>query len=220
MFQYGLGERNLPPEPLCFHKILPELQMTLSMTRLPIFLAAVGFLSACGDSAPEPVAPQEAVVEAPVEETPEVHADAEDHDHAESAAGGTAHVHGVADLALTREGNRFEAELISPLANFGLSEADGVFTDVVTAELSGLIELAGGECTPAVPHAEVDTSSGHTDGHVHATWTCANPNGVTALRFAGFTAFPSFETINAVYITDTTQKAGELTPSAPELSLK
>lgn len=198
----------------------------MSLTRLSLLLAAAGFLSACGGSAPEPVAPPEAAVAAPAPETPDEvagddHADEDHHDHeGEEAAGGTAHVHGLADLALTRDGNRFEAELISPLANFGLSEADGKFTDVVIAELSGLIELAGGDCTAAVPEAEVDTSSGHTDGHVHATWTCANPDRVTALRFAGFAAFPSFETVSAVYVTDTAQKAGDLTPSAPELSLK
>jgi len=226
MFQYALGERNLPPDPLCFHKILPELKMTLSVTRLSLFLAAASLLSACGGSAPEPVAPPQPAVEAPVAETPaeEAHDDhsaEHDHDHEdEETAGGTAHVHGLADLALTRDGNRFEAELISPLANFGLSEADGKFTDAVTAELSGLIELVGGDCTPAAPHAEVDTSSGHTDGHVHATWTCGSPDRVTALRFAGFTAFSGFESVSAVYITDTAQKAGNLTPSAPELSLK
>lgn len=230
MFQYDLGERNLPPKSLCFHKILPEppmtLPMTLSVTRLSLLLAAAGFVSACGGSAPEPVAPPESVVEAPAAETPveeahDDHAGEDHHDHeGEETAGGTAHVHGLADLALTRDGNAFEAELISPLANFGLSEADGKFTDVVTAELSGLIELVGGDCAAAVPEAEVDTSSGHTDGHVHAKWTCANPDRVTALRFAGFAAFPGFESVSAVYITDAAQKAGDLTPSAPELSLK
>jgi len=199
--------------------------MTLPPVRLTMTLLALGLLAACGRSEPvQPVAPPEAGAPEPVAETREDPAKTETQDHAhdqdEESAGGTAHVHGAADLALSREGAAFEAELISPLANFGLSEADGVFTDVVTAELSGLIELVGGDCTPAVPHPEVDTSSGHTDGHIHATWTCADPDRVTALRFAGFTAFPSFETVNAVYITDTAQKAGELTPSAPELSLK
>ncbi|MEX1251653.1 MAG: DUF2796 domain-containing protein [Hyphomonas sp.] len=201
--------------------------MTLPPVRLTMTLLALGLLAACGRPEPvQPAAPPEAGAPEPAAET-ETHAapaatETEDHAHDqdEGSAGGTAHVHGAADLALSREGAAFEAELISPLANFGLSEADGVFTDVVTAELSGLIELVGGDCTPAVPHAEADTSSGHTDGHIHATWTCADPDRVTALRFAGFTAFPSFETVNAVYITDTAQKAGELTPSAPELSLK
>lgn len=202
--------------------------MSVPTLRLSLLSAAACLvLAACGGSQPEPVPAPEPVIEDVAEPeqpaTPEAedHDDHEAHDHdEEESAGGTAHVHGLADLALSREGSRFEAELISPLANFGLSEADGVFTDVVLAELSGLIELDGGNCTPSVPEAEVDTSSGHTDGHVHAVWTCASPDAVTALRFAGFTAFPSFETVNAIYVTDTDQKAGKLTPSAPELSLK
>lgn len=198
--------------------------MTLPALRLTLFSAAAGLvLAACGGSEPEPV-PAPVIEEAAVPEpevTEEGTGEEADHDHAEEASGaGTAHVHGLADLSLSREGNRYEAELISPLANFGLSESDGAFTDIVVAELSGLIELAGGDCTPSVPKSEVDTSSGHTDGHIHASWTCANPDGVTALRFAGFTAFPSFETVSAIYITDTAQKVGDLTPSAPELSLK
>ena len=35
-----------------------------------------------------------------------------------------------------------------------------------------------------------------------------------------FAAFPGFESVNAVFVTDAAQKAGDLTPSAPELSLK
>ena len=225
MFQYVLGERNLPP--LADGKVSsPGADpMTFPPVRLPMILLVAGLLAACGRSEPvAPVAPPETVVAETVEpeaEAHDEHAEGEhDHEDEDSTAGGTAHVHGLADLAITREGNRFEAELVSPLANFGLSEADGVITDTVQAELSGLIELAGGDCTASVPKAEVDTSSGHTDGHVHATWTCANPDAVTAVRFAGFTAFPNFETVNAIYLTDTDQKAGELTPSAPELSLK
>jgi len=199
--------------------------MNPSVLRLSFLLAGASLLAACGGSEPAPVpapaATETVVAEPDIEMASEDHDADDDHDHHdEDTAGGTPHVHGLADLALSREGNRYEAELISPLANFGLSEADGVFTDVVKAELSGLIELAGGDCTPDVPDAKVDTSSGHTDGHVHASWTCARPDNVTALRFAGFTAFPGFETVNAVYVTDTAQKVGELTPSAPELSLK
>ncbi|MGA1343409.1 MAG: ZrgA family zinc uptake protein, partial [Hyphomonas sp.] len=202
--------------------------------RLAALLLIAGPLAACG--APKSPAP------APLAEAPEVPESTEssesiatpadapdaqeagdkdhDHDHAAEEAGGTPHVHGLADLALTRDGASYHAQLVSPLANFGLSEADGVFTDGVLAALAGLIELTGGECRASPPEAEIDTSSGHTDGHVHLAWTCANPDAVSALRFPGFKAFPGFERVNAVYITDTAQKAGELTPSASELSLK
>lgn len=195
--------------------------------------ASLAILAACGPAAPPPAEPApvdagEALpAEAAAEEAHENHgedatqSDAhthgdEDHDH----AGGTPHVHGIADLAFVLEGGKLTAEMISPLANFGLSESDGAFTNEVTSSLPGLITVTGGDCTADAPVAEVDTSSGHTDGHVNFSWTCVNPANVSAARFAGFAAFPGFETINAVFIGDTVQKAAELTPSSPELSLK
>ncbi|WP_291045436.1 DUF2796 domain-containing protein [Hyphomonas sp.] len=198
--------------------------MTFPPVRLPMILLIAGLLAACGRSEPvPPVAAPEPVVAETVEpeaEAHDEHAEGEHHHEDEAAAGGTAHVHGLADLAITREGNKILGELISPMANFGLSETDGAFTDVVTAELSGLIEVEGGDCTAAVPHPMTDNSGEHTDGIVHFVWTCAKPDDVRLVRFSGFTAFPSFETVNTIYITEADQKAGELTPSAPELSLK
>lgn len=216
--------------------------MTL-FTRLSTSLlagAALSVLAACGPGAPPPAAPApvetedalsaEAAAEIPQDTHSDGHAEGEahadhevedhDHDHEEDHAGGVAHVHGIADLAFTVERGKLTAELMSPLANFGLSEADGVITDEVKAALPGIITLTGGDCTADMPVAEVDTSSGHTDGHVNFSWTCVNPGNVSTARFTGFTAFPGFETINAVFLGDTVQKAAELTPSSPELSLK
>ncbi len=196
--------------------------MSLPSARLALVVFTAALLAACGRSEPvKPVAPPPAEIETPdpvvVEPEPEEVPD--DHD-ADETAGGTPHVHGLADFALSREGNRFMGELVSPLANFGLSESDSAFTDAVTAELSGLVELAGGDCAADVPHPMLDASGAHTDAVVHFSWTCTKPDAVTALRFAGFEAFGLFETVSAVYVTDTAQKAGALTPSAPELSLK
>lgn len=209
----------------------------LARVSLPLLAgAALSVLAACGPGAPPPAAPgpvetgDTLSTDGPVEDRHDVHADGhtegeahdhdeeEDHDH--EHAGGAAHVHGIADLAFVIDGSKLTAELVSPLANFGLSEADGVFTPDVTAALSGLITLTGGNCTAETPAAEVDTSSGHTDGHVNFSWTCANAGAVTSARFTGFSAFPGFEKVNAVFVTDTAQKAAELTPSSPELSLK
>lgn len=184
-------------------------------------LTSAGVLAACGGSGPEPVAPPETVVTEtaePVAEADDAHGEGED--HGDETAGAAAHVHGLADLAITREGNKILGELISPLANFGLAESDSAYTDVVTAELSGLIEVEGGECEAAVPHPMTDNSGPHTDGIVHFVWTCAKPDDVRLVRFAGFEAFPSFETVNTIYITEAEQKAGELTPASPELALK
>jgi len=213
----------------------------LARVSLPLLAgAALSVLAACGPGTPPPAAPgpvetgDTLSAEVPVEDSHDVHAEGHaegeahdhdegedhDHDHDHEHAGGAAHVHGIADLAFVIEGSKLTAELVSPLANFGLSEADGVFTPEVIAALPDFITLTGGDCTAEPPAAEVDTSSGHTDGHVNFSWTCANAGGVTAARFAGFSAFPGFEKVNAVFVTDTAQKAAELTPSSPELSLK
>lgn len=199
--------------------------MSFNPARLALIACTAALLAACGRSEPvQPVEPPPAEIETPdpvplepgPDDGPEVH---DDHDEDETA-GGTPHVHGIADFALSREGDRYSGELVSPLANFGLSETDGTFTDEVTAELSGLVELAGGECTADVPHPMLDASGAHTEAVVHFSWTCAKPDAVTALRFAGFEAFGLFEKVSAVYITDTAQKAADLTPAAPELALK
>ncbi|MBA4226989.1 MAG: hypothetical protein C0456_10190 [Hyphomonas sp.] len=211
----------------------------LARVSLPLLAgAALSVLAACGPGTPPPAAPgpvetgDTLSAEVPLEDSHDVHAEGhaegeahdhdegEDHDHDHEHAGGAAHVHGIADLAFVIDGRKLTAELVSPLANFGLSEADGVFTQDVTAALPGLITLTGGNCTAETPAAKVDTSSGHTDGHVNFSWTCANVGAVMSARFAGFSAFPGFEKVNAVFVTDTTQKAAELTPSSPELSLK
>lgn len=143
-----------------------------------------------------------------------------DHDHDDDHAGGAPHVHGVAQLALSLEGDRVTGEMMSPLANFGLSEAEGIITDAVRASLPGLVSLSGGGCVSEAAEAEVDRTSGHADAKVGYSWRCSDAGGVSAVRFTGFTVYPGFETIETVYLSDTGQKAGRLTPSAPELALK
>ncbi|MFN3314638.1 MAG: DUF2796 domain-containing protein [Hyphomonas sp.] len=149
----------------------------------------------------------------------------DDHTHVHSHddddhAGGTPHVHGLADLAIVLDGSTLTAELISPLANFGLSESEGVISPAVTETLPRLIMLTGGGCTADTPDAAIDQSSGHTDARIQFSWTCANPADVMFASFAGFTSYPGFETVNAVYISDGAQKAAALTPSAPQFSLQ
>lgn len=210
--------------------------MLLSRTSVLALVASAGLsvLSACGASdtpaqQPAPVEEPEVQAETAEEEhtedadAHEGETEAEDHDHDhdhEASGAGAAHVHGVGDLALSWEGSKLTGELISPLANFGLSEAEGVISDAVLAELPGLVMITGGNCVAEPPVAKVDKSSGHTDAHVDLAWNCAAPSGVSSVTFSGFTAFSSFERVNAIYLTDAVQKAGELSPSSPSLSLK
>lgn len=148
------------------------------------------------------------------------HADHDDHDHDHDHAGGSAHVHGIADLAIVLEGQSLTAEMISPLANFGLSEADGIITEAVTLSLPTMILLTGGNCTAETPAAEIDRSSGHTDARINFSWTCADPGSLMALSFAGFSTYPGFETVNAIFLDGSSQKAAELKPTAPQISLR
>lgn len=164
---------------------------------------------------------------APLEDEPHSHEehekphDHEGHDHGEDAhAGGTAHVHGIAELALVEESGRLTAEMMTPLANFGLSEADAVFSAEVIEALPGMLVLEGGGCTGEPPVARIDTSSGHTDAHILFSWTCEQTASVAELRFTGFERFPGFERVNAVFIGANDQKAAELRPSAAGFSLR
>lgn len=197
--------------------------------------ACLFFLAACGATDSGDAMPAEeagSAAPAPAETAMVPEAEGADHDHEAEAdhdhdhneeeghASGSAHVHGIADLALTVEDGKLTAEMISPLANFGLAEADGVFSDDVISALPELVSVTGGDCVADAPVPEIDTTSGHTDGHVRFSWACARPDGVTAVRFDGFQAFPGFETVNAVFVTDAVQRAAELTPSSPEFSLK
>ncbi|MFN4024324.1 MAG: DUF2796 domain-containing protein [Hyphomonas sp.] len=219
----------------------------LSRLALPLLAgAALTVLAACGPGA-GPVVPEaaDAEEEASAEAEPEdndgaheegedgdhdaqdghdhdddhAHAD-EDHDHDHDHAGGSAHVHGVADLALVLEGSSLTAEMISPLANFGLSEAEGVITDEVITSLPTMILLTGGNCTGETPQAEIDRSSGHTDARITFSWTCADPSSLMAASFAGFSTYQGFETVNAIFLDGSTQKAAELKPSAPQFALR
>jgi hypothetical protein len=198
----------------------------LSRTSVLALIASAGFcaLAACGnDSAPGTSGhePDHEAADVHAEED-HVHEDADaDHDHdTESDGAGEVHVHGIADVALTREGDVLTAELIAPLANFGLSESDGEWNAAALAGLPSMFELDGGGCKAGTPHPMINAKGTHSEGIVHFVWTCSDPGSVKALRFTGFEAFPGFEKVSAIYITDTDQKAGELSPSAPALSLK
>lgn len=217
----------------------------VSRLALPLLAgAALGVLAACGPGAspvaPEPVETEGAAdIELEMEDLSvadengdhqagnagEAHdhahdGDEHDHDDDHAHAGGAAHVHGVADLALVLEGNSLTAEMISPLANFGLSESEGVISDAVIESLSTMILLTGGNCMAETPEAEIDRSSGHTDAHVTFSWTCADPASLMSASFAGFATYPGFETINVVFLDGSSQKSAELTPGAPQISLR
>jgi len=146
--------------------------------------------------------------------------DHDQHDHEDASGAGHAHVHGVAELALTREGGSYVAELETPLANFGLPESGDGPDPALDGALARLVTLEGGNCVAGAPKVELDRSGGHADGHIRLSWTCAHPDDVAAMRFAAFREFPGFERVDAVYLSDTAQKAATLTPQEPELRIR
>ena len=138
--------------------------------------------------------------------------DHEDHDH----AGGTAHVHGVADLAVTLDEHFVTVSLESPLANFGMSEADDYNKEEIDVLTEGVAELLGDARCDLTEHAAVlRTDTGHKDVSVSIVWDCFRPSRLDGLKFTGFETYSGFETINAVYLSGTDQEAATLTPDDP-----
>ena len=143
--------------------------------------------------------------------------DAHDHDHDDhDHAGGTAHVHGVADLAVTVDEQFVTVSLESPLANFGMSEADDYEKEEIDVLTDGVAELLGdARCDLTEHSAALRTDTGHKDVSVSLVWDCFRPSRLDGLKFTGFETYTGFETINAVYLSGTDQEAATLTPEDP-----
>jgi hypothetical protein len=207
--------------------------MFKSASKLFLAVIAVGAIVACGQRDPKPgdeahgatdagAAPRAAgaVTDADTIGSAASHEDHDEHDHEDASGAGHAHVHGVAELALTREGASYVAELETPLANFGLSESGDGPGQALDDALARLVTLEGGNCVASPPNLELDRSGGHAEGHIRLTWTCAQPGDVAAMRFAAFREFPGFEKVDAVFLSDNAQKAATLTPQEPELRIR
>jgi len=69
-----------------------------------------------------------------------------------------------------------------------------------------------------------DHDHGDHDDHesnleVSYSFTCANVAALTSITFGGFTVFDGIKTVDAVYLSDTAQKAAALTPGSAVFSL-
>lgn len=207
--------------------------MHSASSRLFLAIIAAGAIVACGPRDPAPndeahvaadagAAPRPAGTATDADKVGSAasHEDHDEHDHEDASGAGHAHVHGVAELALTREGDSYVAELETPLANFGLPESSDGPDPALDGALAHLVTLEGGNCVAGPPKVEIDRSGGHADGHVRLSWTCAEPDDVAAMRFTAFREFPGFERVDAVFLSDTAQKAATLTPQEPELRIR
>lgn len=194
-------------------------------------------LAACGggdktDADKESATP--AAPEAPAADAPEPDTDATDIDTTAPISNPAAHVHGEAELSITREGNQFTAELYAPLANFGVEEIEAD-ADALSTAIAASLATNG---TPAIdayaaqivwPEAAgcaLDGGSeiyGFEGEHGHATltatYTCSAPDEADRV-LVNLPGLPGFETIETVALVDGAQIAADLTSDNRAIDLK
>lgn len=158
------------------------------------------------------------------------HGDDDHDDHDDDASGLGSHEHGGAELSVAWIGGDVAIDLISPNFNvFGFEyepETDedvAIEADRIEALTSpGLIAVndeAG--CTLTEPAStEVEREGSHSEITVSWLFTCANPDEISDVDLGGlFNEFPSFEDIDAQWVSDSAQSSAELTPAAAVLRL-
>lgn len=154
-----------------------------------------------------------------------------DHDHDDAAGGLGAHEHGTAELTVAWIGAEVTIDLVSPTFNvFGFEYEPTTDEDIAiqvdrTAALIApdaiTINDEAGCALVGAAETEVEREGSHSE--ITATWLygCDNPDEVSQVDLAGlFAEFPNFEDIDAQWISDTTQSAAELSPSATTLDLQ
>jgi len=143
------------------------------------------------------------------------------------------HVHGHGALGVALEGPTLEIVLEAPAANFlgfehaprtddekkavaeanaKLSAPDRLFVPDQDADCS--VEAQSIDMSGLEPEAE------HSDITVQYRFICAQSGALTALTLDLFEAFPGFEEIEAVILSDKGQSAATLTPQSHRLSLQ
>lgn len=194
------------------------------------FVACVGLALCVACSAEAPYEPEPHAVEAPppavahvddapapsaMAMSPAVEADHHDDDH----AGGEAHVHGAAELAVTLENNFVTISVDAPLANYGLSEKTRKTSTELEKHAEGLTELMGhARCDVVERSADVRRSGDHAALTLSIVWDCKRPSQLDGLMFTGFEHYPAFEKVNAIYLGDDGETmSATLTPDSPFL---
>jgi len=138
------------------------------------------------------------------------------HDHDDEMAGGDIHQHGHAELALTLEGRQLSVSLISPLANFGLSEAKPDLS-VTTLDEENIVQLQGGACQARSRELEVETDGQHGHLEIRVIFDCAEVGTLTEAEVTLFETYPGFDEIDAILLTEDAQIGAGLTKSARSL---
>ena len=155
---------------------------------------------------------------------PDDHGDHDDHDdHDDEMAGGEAHVHGHAEMAIVLEGNDLTVSVQAPLASFGLPESEPE-TEAETGEMEqARLRLQDPLQTVAIGDAAGCIFSGsdvmfsyrgdHGSADIEYTFQCNRPDALTSVDVKLFEAHEGLEEVEAVFITGTEQVADTLTAS-------
>lgn len=156
------------------------------------------------------------------------HGDEHDHDHEESDAhdhandhdhgGGEAHVHGLSDLAASLDGATLSVSVEGALANFDLDESIRTL-DETAAYATETVEIIGGDCVQTANTVSIRPIGDHGNLSIDLTYTCGSPDKIAAINVTGFQTYQGFETVNAVYLTESGQSAETLTESDTRLDL-
>ncbi|NBC21536.1 MAG: DUF2796 domain-containing protein [Alphaproteobacteria bacterium] len=155
------------------------------------------------------------------------HGDDGDHDHDEMA-GGEAHVHGHAEMAIVLEGNDLTVNVQAPLASFGLPESEPE-TEAESGEMEqARLRLQDPLQTVAVGNAARCIFSGsdvmfsyrgdHGSADIDYTFQCNRPDALTSVDVKLFEAHEGLEEVEAVFITGAEQVAKTLTASNTTIS--
>ena len=172
-------------------------------------------------AAPPPVAAIEDASPVSDNDAHDAHADHDDahDDHEDEHAGGEAHVHGAAELAVTQENNFVTISIDAPLANFGLSEKTKKKSSDLEKYAEGLTELMGNAgCDLVERSADLRRSGDHAAMTLSIVWDCRRPSQLDGLMFTGFETYDAFETVEAVYLGEAGETASAvLTPESPFL---
>ena len=142
------------------------------------------------------------------------HGDDHDHDH----AGGEAHVHGLSDLAASLDGSTLSISVEGALANFDLDETIRTLDETATYA-DGTVEIVGGDCVQTTNDVSIRPIGDHGNLMIDLTYTCGSPGDIEGINVTGFQTYQGFETVNAVYLTESGQTAETLTESDTRLDL-
>ncbi|MEM5515460.1 DUF2796 domain-containing protein [Henriciella sp. AS95] len=141
-----------------------------------------------------------------------------------------AHVHGSGTLAAGVDGDAltitFEAPLMSLIGFEHEAETDeqteaiNALKDAFTVP-GGMVEInRESGCLPLMTTTETHFANGHADLDVEHVYTCENADEISRIDFIKMADYPGLETIDAVFVSDTDQVAGELTQSNSVLELR